>query len=163
MVRWAHWGMPADHFIEIVQRAYPRIWIACHVEHRTRGEPHPSGLTDRESTLLAHIEHDHGAPSELAQHLGIAKSTLSAHVGRLESLGLIETIVDERDQRRKRLRLTDAGQSAVRRESVLDAARVAEMLAHLTEDDRSAAVNGLALLGEAALAMMHQRRGGEHS
>lgn len=38
----------ADYTLaEIVQQAYPKRWHACHVEHRTRGRPHGSGLTDR--------------------------------------------------------------------------------------------------------------------
>ena len=79
----------ADYtLVDIVQQAYPKLWHACHVEHRTRGQPHESGLTDRESGVLAHIGHDGAEAGPLADHLGIAKSTLSAHITRLESLDL---------------------------------------------------------------------------
>ncbi len=136
--------------VEIVQQAYPKLWHACHVEHRTRGQPHGSGLTDRESGVLAHIGHDGAEAGPLADHLGIAKSTLSAHITRLESLGLLTSDVDPSDQRRRRLRLTDRGRATLRSDSVLDTDRVAALLDEIPADERVVAVRGLATLAAAA-------------
>jgi DNA-binding MarR family transcriptional regulator len=145
--------------VEIVQQAYPKLWHACHVEHRTRGQPHASGLTDRESGVLAHIGADGADAGPLAEHLGIAKSTLSAHITRLESLGLVRSEVAPDDQRRRRLRLTDAGRAALRSDSILDTQRVQALLDSIPESERAAAVQGLATLAAAASRLSASQRG----
>ena len=67
-------GMDDD--LLAVLRAYPQIYLACHVEHRTRSSS-PSGLTARDSSLLAHVDDPQGSsPAALARHLGVAPSTL---------------------------------------------------------------------------------------
>ena len=151
----------ADYtLVDIVQQAYPKLWHACHVEHRTRGQPHQSGLTDRESGVLAHIGHDGAEAGPLADHLGIAKSTLSAHITRLESLGLLTSAVDPADQRRRRLHLTERGRSALRSDAVLDAERVAALLEEIPADQRERAVRGLATLAAAATRLRTRTSGG---
>ena len=139
---------PAD-VLEVL-RSYPQIYLACHVEHRTRGSS-PSGLTSRDGSLLAHVADPEGtSPAALARHLGIAPSTLSAALARLERQGLLRLDADSRDARRRRIRLTDAGRAAVVRDSVLDAGRVAAMLDALAAEEREKAVAGLKLLAAAA-------------
>jgi DNA-binding MarR family transcriptional regulator len=133
-----------------VLRSYPQIYLACHVEHRTRASS-PSGLTSRDGSLLAHVADPEGtSPAALARHLGIAPSTLSAALARLERQGLLRLDPDPGDARRRRIRLTDGGREAVVRDSVLDADRVAAMLDGLAEDERGKAVAGLKLLATAA-------------
>jgi DNA-binding MarR family transcriptional regulator len=148
--------MSDTDLIDAIQRAYPQLWLACHVEHRTRAQPHGAGLTDRESSLLAHIGQGDTPPGALAQHLGIAKSTLSAHLARLESLGLITVVRSSSDQRRRAVQLTDAGRAALRADSVLDTTRLERLLALVPEAERDDAVRGLVTLGNAARAMMQQ-------
>lgn len=133
-----------------VLRSYPAIYLACHVEHRTRASS-PTGLTARDGTLLSHIEDPAGSsPARLARHLGIAPSTLSAALARLERQGLLRLDADPDDARRRVVRLTQEGREAVARDSVLDAARVAALLARLDPDERRRAVEGLKLLASAA-------------
>jgi DNA-binding MarR family transcriptional regulator len=60
------------------------------------------------------------------------------------------------DARRRLVRLTEAGREAVARDSVLDPARVAALLARLSPADRRRAVDGLKLLGEAARQLQEQ-------
>ena len=130
-------------------RAYPQIYLACHVEHRTRGSS-PSGLTSREASFLTHVDAEGSSPAALARHLGIGRSTLSAALARLEGLGLIETERDQADSRRKRVRLTPAGRAAITEDSVLDASRVSALLAAMPEEERRRGVEGLKLLAAAA-------------
>jgi DNA-binding MarR family transcriptional regulator len=139
-----------DSDVLAVLRAYPQIYLACHVVHRTRASS-PTGLTARDGSLLAHVADPEGSsPARLARHLGIAPSTLSAALARLERDGLLRLDPDSADARRRRIRLTDAGRQAVVRDSVLDAGRVAAMLEPMAEDERNVAVAGLELLAAAA-------------
>jgi DNA-binding MarR family transcriptional regulator len=138
-----------------VLRCYPQIYLACHVDHRTRGRSE-SGLTSREASFLTHIEPGGTSPAALAGHLGIARSTLSAALTRLARLGLIATEADAADARRKWVRLTAAGRAAIAGDSVLDAARVAAVLAAMAPDERRRAVDGLKLLAAAARGLADQ-------
>jgi DNA-binding MarR family transcriptional regulator len=137
-----------DDLLDVL-RCYPQIYLACHVEHRTRGSSE-TGLTSREASYLTHIEPTGTSPAALARHLGIGRSTLSAALARLEGLGLIETERDPADARRKCVRLSDAGRAAVSESSVLDAERVAALLASMPAEERRRAVDGLKLLATAA-------------
>ncbi|MBV9931698.1 MAG: winged helix-turn-helix transcriptional regulator [Alphaproteobacteria bacterium] len=133
-----------------ILRAYPQIYLACHVEHRTRRSS-ASGLTSREASFLAHLaDMGEAGPAALARHLGIGPSTLSAALSRLCGKGLIESDPDPHDARRRRLRLTDAGRAAIVEDSVLDADRLAALLSLLAPEERRAAVAGLKILAAAA-------------
>ncbi len=139
--------------VEAIQLAYPRIWFACHIEHRTRGEPHGSGLTDRETGVLAHIAAETAGDanaSHLAKHLGIGKAALSQHLNRLQQLDLIEMRPAHDDRRRKTICLTAAGRRTVSDSSPLDADRIRRLLDTMGADDAADAVRGLQLLAEAA-------------
>jgi DNA-binding MarR family transcriptional regulator len=133
-----------------VLRAYPQIYLACHVEHRTRASS-PTGLTARDGTLLAHVEDPGGSsPARLAWHLGIAASTLSAALTRLQAADLLRLDPDPADARRRLVRLTAQGRAALSRDSVLDPGRVAALLKRLPAKERRRAILGLAALARAA-------------
>ncbi|HEX8527780.1 MarR family winged helix-turn-helix transcriptional regulator [Allosphingosinicella sp.] len=139
-----------DPDVLAVLRAYPQIYLAAHVEHRTRGSS-STGLTSRDSSFLAHVADPIGSsPAALARHLGIARSSLSEALSRLERQGLIEVTVDPEDARRRVVRLSPAGREAMVQSSVLDPGRVGAMLATLDDSERERAVRGLELLAEAA-------------
>ncbi len=138
-----------------VLRAYPQIYLACHVEHRTR-QSSANGLTSRDATFLAHIEPEGSSPSALARHMGIAKSTLSASLKRLEEGGYLTLTTAKNDARRKCVMLTDAGSEIVISMSVLDAERVSLLLESMSTEHRDQAVQGLTLLAQAAKVI--QRR-----
>ena len=107
--------------IRRVQRAYPQIWFACHVQHRTRRSA--SGLTDREAGILEHIEATSGCrASDLALHLGIGKPALSAQLKKLAAQGLIELETGS-DAREKRIALTPVARNRLIDASPLDADR----------------------------------------
>src|SRR6267154_3789164 len=124
--------MSTEKQISFIQRAYPQVWFACHLEHRTRSSS-DDGLTDREAGILAHIDASDGArASEVARHLGISKSTLSAQLKRLVGLGFVQLGRGTLDQRERPVRLTVLGRKAVVARSPLDSARVSALLERLS-------------------------------
>ncbi len=153
--------MSASTEVSIIQRAYPQVWFACHVGHRTRSSS-GDGLTDREAGILAHIDATAGArASDVARHLGIGKSTLSAQLKRLTELGLVQLERGTKDQRERPVRLTGKGRRAVVARSPLDGARVRALLAELSADERARAVHGLELLAVGARRLRAAKAGEE--
>ena len=138
--------------IRAVQRAYPQIYLACHLDHvRTKSNRHH--LSAHDSTLLAHLDESRATTAgDLARHLGVAASTLSAALARLEKLGHLTRTPARRDRRIIELRLTVQGAEAMADTSVLDRRRVAAVLGELSPREQKRAVAGLALLARAALA-----------
>lgn len=132
-----------------VQRLYPRIYIACHVDHRARRGQKPT-VSARDQTILAHVPNAGARAQVLAAHLKITPSTLSAALKRLLVMGLVTAAAESTDARAKIVRLTDAGRAALSQTSVLEFARVKAALARLSAVDRAAVVHGLELLADAA-------------
>ncbi|MFC4820713.1 MarR family winged helix-turn-helix transcriptional regulator [Dokdonella ginsengisoli] len=139
-----------DDAVLALLRCYPQIYLACHVEHvRARSNAH--ALSARDASLLSHLDRGHGiAAAELAQHMQIRPSTLSAALARLERLGYVEREADAHDRRVHRLRLSSRGEIAMAESSVLDPQRAAALLALLAPSERERALEGLALLARAA-------------
>lgn len=141
-----------SRLVRDVQRYYPQIYRACHVDH-VRTKSNRYHLSAHDSSLLAHL--DDTTPmlaGRLAQHLGVSKSTLSAALKRLEALGYIARTPREGDRRQFDLRLTEAGVQAMEDSSVLDAGRLAHVLGQLSSAQQRRVLAGLALLAEAAVA-----------
>lgn len=107
-----------------ILRHYPRIYIACHSNHRDR-KGQSAGVTARDQSILAHIPDIGLRPQALAQHLNVAASTLSAALKRLASMGLIEFSAAPDDARGKLVHLTRRGRAALATTSVLDIAAFA--------------------------------------
>lgn len=155
--------MSASTQVSSIQRAYPQVWFACHLDHRTRSSS-GDGLTDREAGILAHLDATEGAlAGEVARHLGIGKSTLSAQLKRLSELGFVRLARGQTDQRERPVHLTAKGRKAVVARSPLEAGRVAALLAELSPAERGQAVAGLELLAKAARLLRSGQRGGEEA
>ncbi|HTJ42172.1 MAG TPA: MarR family transcriptional regulator [Kofleriaceae bacterium] len=154
-----------------VQRAYPQLYLACHVRHAPRsrqgrargdrvtrgGKPH--GLNERDGAVLAHL--DELSPvtaGRLAKHLGVGASTVTEAIDHLEQLGLATRSRNARDKRQIELRITRDGVKRMRDSSVLSAERLDEVLAQIPAARRAAAVRGLELLAEGARAAMKRRK-----
>ena len=136
-----------------IQRLFPQIYLACHVHH-VRAASTAWDLSSHDSSILAHLDRDRPIrPRSLARHLGVAASTLSASITRLNGLGYLSSKPAESDKRQRELRLTARGSEALASTSVLDAKRVAQLLTHLDPEERAAAVRGLQLLAQAARQM----------
>jgi DNA-binding MarR family transcriptional regulator len=133
-----------------VQRLYPQIFLACHTNH-VRAASTRWKLSSHDAAILSHLSRVRGlGPRSLAQHLGVAPSTLSASIKRLTNLGYLTCDAPANDKRRREIRLTERGAEAMSKTSVLDRERVRAMLKKLKAADRKAALNGLALLASAA-------------
>jgi DNA-binding MarR family transcriptional regulator len=136
----------ANRDVAAVQRCYPQIYLACHTRHhhrRTAGEPLTPHL-DATTPMRA---------ADLARHLGVVPSTMSAAIKRLTALGYIARDPDQRDGRAAALRLSRQGARAMQAGSVLETRRVAAMLARLSPAERARAVGGLAALAAAARSL----------
>ncbi len=133
-----------------IQRLYPQIYLACHVDH-VRKRSTEWRLSAHDSALLAHLDGKRGtSPKTLARHLSVAPSTLSAAIARLTELGYIGSRATTQDKRQHELRLTNLGARAMAATSVLDTARVKALVALLAPGERELAARGLDLLAGAA-------------
>ena len=143
---------PPSPLVRRIQRAYPQIYLACHVRHTTAAADH--GLSERDARVLAHLdERSPVTAGDLARHLGVGPSTVTEAVDRLVRLGLATRSRAGRDRRRVELRITAAGVEQMSASSVLDARRLAELLAHVPARERAGAVRGLERIARAARAL----------
>jgi DNA-binding MarR family transcriptional regulator len=145
--------------VAAVQRAYPKIYLACHTRHERR-RSNAAQLTAHESSLLAHLDaREPMRAAALARHMGVTRSTLSAAIKRLTGLGYIASEADPADKRALALRLSAKGAKAMQAGSVLDSALVRRLLGALSLSDRARAIAGLELLAAAAERVPRQSRG----
>lgn len=144
--------------IQAVLSAYRRIRFAC----RMREVVDPAGggrLTAHQANLLGHLDREDPAMvSELAEHMGVTASTMSLTLKRLEAAGFIRRDRDPADRRVTNVRLTEAGERLRDAQSVLDPERIDGMLRLLGPHRRRDALQGLALLADAADALSAQGR-----
>ena len=132
-----------------IQYYYPQVYLACHARHtRRRSSDHQ--LSSQDSAYLAHLDRHYGRrPSDLARHLGIGDSTLSAFVKRMQELSYLERTVSSEDRRQVELRLTAKGEEAMQTTSVLDTERLRMVLSGLAEGEVHQALQGLRILAQA--------------
>jgi DNA-binding MarR family transcriptional regulator len=125
-----------DDDVYEVQRLYPQIFVACHVDH-VRAVSTRWRVSSQDASILVHLDREFGlSPRALAGHLGVAPSTLSAAPARLAKLGYLTSKPNEKDRRRRELRLTSRGAEAISATSVLNAERVRALLSKLKPDER---------------------------
>lgn len=133
-----------------VQRLYPQIFVACHIDH-VRAVSTKWRISSQDASILVHLDREFGlSPRALAGHLGVAASTLSAALSRLSKLGYLTSKPGEKDRRQREIRLTARGAEAISSTSVLDAGRVRALLSKLKPGERKQALKGLALLARAS-------------
>ena len=141
--------------LDTALRTLPRIMAACRAK-RIRA---PSGLqvSSRQAEILGYLDPvDPTMVGELADHAGVTASTMSLTLKRMEEGGLIVRKRDPADRRAMNVRLTDEGARMKEVTSTLDPQRVHDMLHMLGPADRQLALRGLALLGDAADALVRR-------
>ncbi len=140
-----------DAMVTQIQMLYPRIYMACHVDH-VKARSSESQISARDSSILAHLNSEHfQRPSVLAKHLEVTPSTLSEALHNLVSLGYVSFKTNPDDERRTEFKLTAKGITAMKNSSVLDSNKVADLLGRLSPEEREKAVEGLRLLADAAI------------
>jgi len=139
-----------------VMTLYPRIYFACHTRHVQ--DPQTQRLLSRhQASILDHLDElEPTTVMGLAGHMGVTAATTSLSVDRLERKGYVVRLKDAKDRRRVHVRLTSAGVRMREANSVLDPTRVEALVARLTDDERTQAVEGLGLLARAAQEQMHE-------
>ena len=138
-----------DTAIEVIQRCYPQIYLACHVKH-IRATTTAHRLSARDSSLLVHLSPTvPTTPTALAAHMGVGASSLSAVISRLAKLGYLQREQNLRDRRAVELRLTEQGAKAMSATSVLDPNRLAAVLNRLTDNERLRVLEGMEFLANA--------------
>ena len=102
-----------------------------------RRETEQLGVTSHQATLLWLVKSRPGLSlRELAQAEGISAPSLSAHVDRLETLGLIRRVRSTDDRRRVGLELTPEGRATVRRVRARRTTWLADRLGRLSDEER---------------------------
>ena len=136
--------MRLEQAIRVVQVTYPQVYLACHTRHqRKRSTEHR--LSARDSSILAHLDEINPiAPAQLAQHLGIARSTMSEALKRLVALGFVG-----RAGRSAAVVLLEKGRRAISDTSVLEFARLHAVLAPLPARERELICRGMQRLADA--------------
>ncbi len=146
--------MIAKSDVEAVLECYVRIYFACH----SRGASDPkrrSTISANQANVLESLNVEEGTTVlDLARHLGVAPSTMSLTLDRLEKHGYIERRKDPSDGRRTLVFLTPDGEKTRRRQQVLEPHLVAAMLGRLPSSRRKEAIAGLRSLSEAAAELV---------
>lgn len=133
-----------------VMSLYPRIYFACHTRH-VRDPQSQRLLSRHQASVLDHLDEiDPMTLNGLAGHMGVTAATMSVTIDRLERKGYVVRVRDTGDRRRVNVRLTAAGVRVRDASSVLDPVLVERLVSRLSDEDREAAVRGLAVLASAA-------------
>jgi len=141
-----------------VMTLYPRIYFACHTRH-VRDPQSQRLLSRHQASILDHLDEiEPTTVMDLAAHMGVTAATMSLAIDRLERKGCVVRLKDAKDRRRVHVRLTSAGVRVREASSVLDATRVEALVARLSDDERSRAIEGLGLLARAAQEQMDASR-----
>jgi DNA-binding MarR family transcriptional regulator len=142
--------------LDLVLSALPRIRYACRARRVTvaRG----GGVSPHQAVVLSQLDDvDPTMVGELAAHMGVTPSTMSLTLKRLEEAGYVRRERDPADRRVVNVRLTEDGARVREARTELDPERVDRMLSLVPAPRRREALQGLALLAEAADALV--RRG----
>ena len=136
--------------VDLVLSALPRVLFAC----RPRAVPDQAdrpGVSPHQAHILSQLDgEDPTMVGELAESLGVTASTMSLNLKRLREAGLVVCERDPDDRRVMNVRLTEAGEQARDAARPLDVDRVDALLEGLWPEDRRRALEGLAILADAA-------------
>lgn len=146
--------MIAKSDVEMVLECYVRIYFACHV--RSVADPKKrSAISLNQANVLEFLDTEEGVTVlDLARHMGVAPSTMSLTLDRLERGGFIIRRKDPNDGRRTMILLTGEGDRIKRKQKVLEPELIAAMLSRLSATRRKEVIAGLRTLTEAATELV---------
>jgi MarR family transcriptional regulator, organic hydroperoxide resistance regulator len=146
--------MIAKSDVETVLECYVRIYFACHA--RSVNDPKKrSTISPNQANVLEHLSLEEGTTVlDLARTLGVAPSTMSLTLDRLERNHFVVRRKDSNDGRRTMVHLTSDGERIKRKQKVLEPDLIAAMLSRLPTGRRKEAIAGLRSLTEAATELV---------
>jgi DNA-binding MarR family transcriptional regulator len=120
--------------LELAEELRPAL---LRIARNLRRETEALGVTSHQVTLLWLVRDRPGLSlRELADEEGISAPSLSGHVDRLETAGLLRRVRSSDDRRRVGLELTDEGRTLLKRVRARRTTWLAERLAMLSEEER---------------------------
>src|SRR5262245_17754073 len=120
--------------LELAEELRPAL---LRLARNLRRETEALGVTSHQVTLLWLVKDRPGLSlRELAEEEGISAPSLSGHVDRLESAGLLRRVRSSDDRRRVGLELTPEGRAILKRVRARRTTWLAERLALLSDDER---------------------------
>ncbi len=138
--------------------AYPVIFLACHRRH-LRSDASGRAITEHQASILDHLDPTRPTTlSNLAEHMGVGRSTMSILVARLVRAGYIAQRRDPADARRASLTLTAAGARVKAENSVLDPQLLRKMLRQIPAAELETSLRGLESLAQYARILLKQRK-----
>ena len=148
--------MSLERTLQIVQMAYPQVYLACHTRHQ-RKRSSTFQLSARDASILAHLDTQlPTTPVRLASHLNVARSTLSEALKKLTALGYTRQMARKAEAGTRggiSIVLTARGAAAIRETSVLEAPRLRALLARLTPAQLRAVERGMGALAQACASV----------
>lgn len=117
-------AVAAMHRLELLRRIQSRVAIG------------PSGLHPGQPPLMHYIlSHPGCTQKEAADELDVTPASAAASLKRLEKAGLVARIPDEKDARRNRLYVTEAGKEKLEEQRKIFNALDEKMFAGLSEEE----------------------------
>jgi len=147
-----------DSRIRRLLDAYPAIFLACHRRH-VREDEAGNAISEHQASLLDHLHATRAMSlSQLAEHMGVSRSTMSITVQRLVRRGYIARSQDAHDTRRVGLTLTDAGARVKEQNSILEPDSVREMFRLMQLKELETALEGIECLAKYARILLRRRK-----
>jgi DNA-binding MarR family transcriptional regulator len=128
---------------ERFEQAYGAVWAAF---HRANAD---DGLGQLERQVLDHVTGE-TTPSLIATHLGLARSTTTVVLKRLEAKGLVRRRRSAADERRVLVSRTPAGEQLIEKSSFLHLPELAAALDGFTARERHQLITTLQRLANSA-------------
>ncbi len=151
-------SMSSNEQIRRLQDAYPAIFLACHRRH-LREDDGGNALTERQSGILDHLHATRPMTlSQLAEHIGVSRSTMSIAVARLVDRGYIHRTHGERDARSIELTLTPAGARVKEENSILEPLLVREIFKLMSPAELESSLKGVETLAKFAKILLRKRK-----
>lgn len=129
---------------QAIMEAVPPVMHFIRQQMRQHGSP---TLSVPQFRALAYLNRHPGASlSDVAEHLGITRASISTLMDRLVQNGMVTRVADPEERRRSVLTLTEAGASLLKSARAATRRRMADALATLTPEQVAVLAEALPLL-----------------